>query len=460
MRLPGSKRAKLILAALVAGLAVIPAAVMASWGPARPTFTWANPANYITFNSITDNPVVGDERPFLAGRLTTSSGLVDSIKVKDKDEVLLRVYFHNNAKAELNLVAQNTRVKIFLPRVESSQTFATSMISADNATPKVVSDTVEFKGDKAFTLEYIPGSAQLFNNKFNGAKLSDDIVTNTGALVGFDNINGKVPGCEQFSGYVHIKVKVKVKEQPKPQPEFKCDALNVTVRDNRRVDASVAFTAKNGATLSTIKYDFGDGSTPLVTNNTSVSYQYAKDGDYTISATLTFNVGDTQKTAVCTKKITVKTEVPKPVFRCDNLTVTTSANRNVNASVAVTATNGATLNNVEFNWGDSSTPTVTNSTSASHQYSKDGSYTISATPSFKLPDGSIAKPNAVAACQKTIVFHGDVPPTVTTPPTPVAAGKPTTLPNAGPGSVISLFTGVSAAAAGAHYIVSARRNRF
>ena len=367
MRLFRSTRSKLIAVGLVAGTVLIPAAVLAGWGPTRPTYTWAHPADHITFNSITDNPVVGDERPFLAGKVTGASGnVVDPIAVHDNDEVQLRVYFHNNAAANLNLVAHNTRVRVFLPTgAASAHTFATSFISADNATPKLVSDTVDFNGAQPFTLAYEPGSAQLWNNVFNGAQLSDSIVTSSGALVGFNSINGDVPGCGQFSGYVTIKVRVHMQTTPTPKPT--------------------------------------------------------------------------------------------PQFSCDLLNVTSDLNRKVTASVNVTATNGATLNTVEFNWGDGSTPLTTNSTTATYQYAGDGSFTISATPSFKLPDGSIVKPNTVPACQKTIVFHTDVvPPVVVTTTTP---GKPTALPNTGPGDVIGLFTGVSATAAGAHYLVSNRRFR-
>ncbi len=307
MRIFGSKRNKLIALALLVAVALIPAATaIAGWGPSRPTFTWKKPAKYITFNSITDNPVVGDERPFLSGKVSTSTGnVVDNIHVKDGDVVSLRVFYHNNAMAKLHKVATNTRVKIFLPTVPATRTWATSFIVADNATPKAVSDTVDFSGDDPFTLEYVPGSAQLWNNVFRGATLSDSIVTNTGAQIGYDKIDGNIPGCEQFSGYVTINVKVHSK--PKVTPQYACTLLDVNVHDGRKVDAKIHYTAKDGATFKNVTFNWGD-STSTLTDKTSASHTYAKDDNYNIRAVLKFNVGDTVQEAICSHPISFNTE--------------------------------------------------------------------------------------------------------------------------------------------------------
>ena len=37
----------------------------AAWGPERATFTMEAPATYPVFNSITNNPTIGDERDFV-----------------------------------------------------------------------------------------------------------------------------------------------------------------------------------------------------------------------------------------------------------------------------------------------------------------------------------------------------------------------------------------------------------
>jgi len=56
------KRASALIA-IVAAVLIIPATLFA-WGPSRQYFTTAQPADYVTFNSIIDNPSHGDERNF------------------------------------------------------------------------------------------------------------------------------------------------------------------------------------------------------------------------------------------------------------------------------------------------------------------------------------------------------------------------------------------------------------
>jgi len=78
------------------------------------------------------------------------------------------------------------------------------------------------------------------------------------------------------------------------------------------VNATVSYTAKNGASLKNVSFDFGDGTAPVVTTNTSQSHTYSADGTYTIAATLSFNVGDTTQTARCTKTVTITTPTTPP----------------------------------------------------------------------------------------------------------------------------------------------------
>lgn len=218
-----SKLKKVLIGLTVVGLlAGVPVAkALSEWGPDRPTFTMANPATYITFNSMTDNSqAIGDERHFYTANTSGVANYTHSLPVQDGQDIKLRVYFHNNAAANLNLVAQNTRVKMTLPASEAKDQASVAYISADNANPTQVWDTVHLTSDKAFTLEYVKGSARLFNNVFTGAgtALSDSIVTDSGAQVGFDAVNGRVPGCLNFSGYATITVKIHVPTLP-PPPE-------------------------------------------------------------------------------------------------------------------------------------------------------------------------------------------------------------------------------------------------
>jgi hypothetical protein len=199
----GFKHRNILLAVLFTVL--IPATVYAQ---DRQTFTWNKPANYVTFNSITDNPKVGDERNFLLVRDVNSSTFADQLNVQSGQEIVLQIYFDNNAGSNLNLKAQNTRVRVNLQPSANKSATITAYIMANNANPKTVSDTSVLSSDRDFSLAYEKGSAQIWNNTLRGNKLSDDINSQAGALIGYGKLDGIIQGGAQYSGYVTLKIKV------------------------------------------------------------------------------------------------------------------------------------------------------------------------------------------------------------------------------------------------------------
>lgn len=214
----------ILVSMTILGLIAAPfASIQANWSPDRDTYTIDDPADHVTFNSITDNPHYGDERTFFDGKLasnTNEGGFIDKIEVnelEDGEELLLRTYVHNNAKDELNGdnfegegVAQNTRVSVMLPEVTARSSQAISYISADNAKPGTVSDTLGFHSEgRPFNLEFVEDSAIIHTNaKPDGMQLSNNIVEEEGAQIGYDQLDGKVPGCFKYDAFVTLKVKV------------------------------------------------------------------------------------------------------------------------------------------------------------------------------------------------------------------------------------------------------------
>ena len=198
-----------VAALLVAGAAT---ALTFAWGPGRTTYTVEKPADKITFNSITNNPHVGDERNFVVVKdaaNTADGGWQDNITVEPGKEYLVRVYVHNNAASSLNLTALNTRVTAALGTNTGNKVSLTGYISADNADPKQVWDDISFSSTNTFNMVYVPGSAKIYNNVTGtaGRALSDSIVDGSGALVGYEANDGKVPGCFQYASYVFFRVK-------------------------------------------------------------------------------------------------------------------------------------------------------------------------------------------------------------------------------------------------------------
>ena len=207
-----TKSHPVMLGSIVAAVAI--SASVWAWGPSRTTFTIEKPADYVTFNSITNNPIIGgDERDFVGIReYGSSAAWTNNMKVQNGKEYAVRIYVHNNAASNLNLVAENVVAKLNVPTTTGKSVTVQGQVSASNAKPTTVWDEATFSSENDFNLAYVPGSAVFENNGMKKASLPDSIVTNAGATLGYDKLDGKIPGCFQYAGYVTVKVKAQVAE--------------------------------------------------------------------------------------------------------------------------------------------------------------------------------------------------------------------------------------------------------
>lgn len=246
--------------AMVAAAIIVPAAVFA-WGPDRPTFTMEKAATYVTFNSITNNPNYGDERNFVTikdAANTNAGGWTDEINVQNGKEYLVRMYVHNNAATNLNLVAHDVTAQFNVPTYEGKRVQIDGYLSSSNATPKKVWDQAVFSSSSNFKLDYIEGSAKYTNNVFtSGTKLSDSVV-GSGAKLGYTKLDGNIPGCSQYSGVVTFKVKVvnsdfKVEKTVRVHgSEDKTFKESVAVKPGDKVDYQIYFDNTGGTTLKQV----------------------------------------------------------------------------------------------------------------------------------------------------------------------------------------------------------------
>lgn len=213
-----------MLLAVVAAAIIVPAAVFA-WGPNRETFTIANPSDHVQFNSITDNPNIGDERNFVGIREVGSANTwYDDMNVENGKEYFVRMYVHNNAADSLNLKAENVTAKFNLPSTTGKEVRVDGFLSASNVGADTkgnagqyaeVYDHATFKSSTDFNVAYIPGSLQYENNHYGsaGTSLPESIFTSAGAKLGYDQLNGVIPGCFKYAGYVSFKVKAQVTQE-------------------------------------------------------------------------------------------------------------------------------------------------------------------------------------------------------------------------------------------------------
>jgi uncharacterized repeat protein (TIGR01451 family)/LPXTG-motif cell wall-anchored protein len=233
---------------LVVAAAVIVPATLFAWGPDRPTFTFQNPAPYVTFNSITNNPDVGDERNFVRIKESgTNTTYTDNVALQPGKTYEVMTYYHNNANTALNAsgtgVAKDAKVRIQMPATVAAGATATvsGFVDSPSAKPTSVWDSAYATSSSAVALRYVQGSAKITSNgAVNGATLPDSLFT-TGTNLGYDSLNGVLKGCNQYAGYVTFKFTV-------DQPNFTV-AKQVSVDDGKSWSTSAPTT-----TGSTVLY--------------------------------------------------------------------------------------------------------------------------------------------------------------------------------------------------------------
>ena len=503
-----SKRAKLLtLGALLAitAVAVVPAITKAGSGPDRPTKAYHDGVagfDHVTFNSFTGVPNIGDERNFFNGSYPNGTAFTDPMpQVKNGDVLTLEVYVHNGADPSLNAsgagIAKNTKVRVALPGSVAKNQQATAYISADNAQPQTVYDTLDFGAANGgmFGLSYVPGSAHIQGNYIN-ASLPDSVVT-SGATIGTDALNGQVKGCFQQMVYVTLKVKVNMPEYNLTKQVSVKNKTSTWAKSDNVVAGDTAdwlLTFKNNGSTPLNSVAIVDqvpagltvvsGSVKLTNGNYPNGYTFPNSAVIDNGRTISLNIGnynpgiiayityqttvDKPGATVCapatltnkafatpsgygaiydTASVTVPGNVcqpPKtPVYSCDLFhVIADNATRTVTVDqFKTTQTNGATFNNVVINWGDkvngqANTLTTNTPLNQKHQYSADGTYQITATAHFMV-NGK----DAVASsenCAQSVTFSS----TPTTPPTTPPVQQ---LPNTGAGNVIGIFAGVVAA---------------
>jgi len=215
------------------------------WGPSRLVYDYkryngndncadpANPASnygrcgastyYPVFNSFINTPSYGDERAFFDGYRTErpSHHAEDPVRnITSGDKIVtLKVYVDNMAQVDEEEPAltttYNARVRIALPTGTAPNLIAYAYISAGRTVP--VYDSVDLTSRQSFFIEYVPGSAVLWNRLHGhnqSYRLSDEIIGSEGALIGADTMNGVLPPSNDFSTVAVVELKIRAIPQP------------------------------------------------------------------------------------------------------------------------------------------------------------------------------------------------------------------------------------------------------
>lgn len=281
------------------------------------------PIQNAIFNAYTNVPAgVGNEADFV--RLRKSNGdptvpanqndftdpLNDTCAVGQKFDV--RTYVHNSANTEYNndgngtAVAKNVKVAMQAQLGQTKKNFVfTSTISASNASS--VTDTATLNCGSNVKLKLVPQTVKAYSLHIGWSNGLDSAVNGTIPIGSRVAGSGTQWGCWEDRVIVVYTVEV----EAQPTPIYTCDAITAEKIGERKYRFGVRYTANNGATLKSVKYNFGDNTSQTITTSPfSTEYDYAKAGEYKITTDLTFTVDGQDKVVTDAKcATTVKTSV-------------------------------------------------------------------------------------------------------------------------------------------------------
>jgi hypothetical protein len=97
------------------------------------------------------------------------------------------------------------------------------------------------------------------------------------------------------------------------EPVYTCDQFTLTLVKDRTYKFDIKATAQNGASIKGYEYNFGDSSEVVKTDKSSVEHTYAKEGNFTATATVVFTVNGEEKRVTnsnCQKAVKIDTKTP------------------------------------------------------------------------------------------------------------------------------------------------------
>ncbi len=170
-----------------------------------------------TFDESLTVGEVTNEKNYVIVRETESADAqwaANEIIVEDGKTYTIRAYVVNDNPHGEDATAEGTRIWFSIPRTSNTETSVNGFISSTNAFPEEYVDYVTFRSEETFHLEYVTGSATIQNSgATNGTVLGDEIIKTAGSevdgvLIGYNNLDGQLPGGRQYACSVDIQIKV------------------------------------------------------------------------------------------------------------------------------------------------------------------------------------------------------------------------------------------------------------
>jgi hypothetical protein len=195
-----------------------PRAAQSDWGPKRPVFhcdrsSFCRGSDYVMLNSMVGNPVLGNTLRFLGVKvLGDVGGVRDRLNVEPGDVVVLRLSVSNdgdpNRPHPRPLLARQVMARLELPVGAERLVQVVGWVSARNANPSAVYDSVFLESAEPIEVRLVSDSAKLSNSAHpHGLALANRLVDD-GVLLGYRALNGLLDTCICHTGYVTARLDV------------------------------------------------------------------------------------------------------------------------------------------------------------------------------------------------------------------------------------------------------------
>lgn len=167
------------------------------------------------FNSITNHPVHGNEKKFVHIRACGEKKWCRSMLLIPGEKYEVDILFKNDATPVFNTkqwnykgVALNSRISVELPSEIMDKREAKIVVSimCDNTMKACVDNiTINSQYNREYKLHYIPDSAKIKSKwRANNCVLPISLFSKAGTIIGLNELNGVIPGGDDYSGHVRF----------------------------------------------------------------------------------------------------------------------------------------------------------------------------------------------------------------------------------------------------------------
>lgn len=180
------------------------------WWPQRPTYQSGSAPAFNSFNVVRDQTEIGDERAFVGikdAANQNAGGWSSHVEMKPGHTYLLRLTVHNAAPK--TQVATGVTAQVALPTCAGHAIQIGGWVKSGDSFPDSVNATAMIWSRNTFNIAFDADSARYYTTKSppGGFHIVGEtaLLAGSGALLGVDRLDGRIPGSPADVGYLTLK---------------------------------------------------------------------------------------------------------------------------------------------------------------------------------------------------------------------------------------------------------------